>query len=38
MRSDTFFVEAGTVIASAKAYLNSLNKLHSKVERAHPQL
>ena len=26
------------VIASAKAYLNSLNKLHSKVERAHPQL
>jgi 2-isopropylmalate synthase len=26
------------VIASAKAYLNSLNKLHSKAERAHPQI
>jgi 2-isopropylmalate synthase len=25
------------VIASAKAYLNALNKLHSKSERAHPQ-
>lgn len=26
------------VVASAKAYLSGLNKLHSKVERAHPQL
>ncbi|ROH84547.1 2-isopropylmalate synthase [Pseudomethylobacillus aquaticus] len=26
------------VIASAKAYLNGLNKLHSKAERAHPQV
>jgi 2-isopropylmalate synthase len=25
------------VVASAKAYLNGLNKLHSKLERAHPQ-
>ncbi|MBT6392138.1 MAG: 2-isopropylmalate synthase, partial [Nitrosomonadales bacterium] len=26
------------VIASAKAYLNALNKLFSKLERAHPQI
>jgi 2-isopropylmalate synthase len=26
------------VIASVKAYLNALNKLHAKAERAHPQL
>ena len=26
------------VIASAKAYLNALNKLHSRMERAHPQV
>lgn len=26
------------VIASVKAYLNGLNKLHAKAERAHPQL
>ena len=26
------------VIASAKAYINALNKLHSKQERAHPQV
>ena len=26
------------VIASAKAYINGLNKLHSKSERAHPQV
>lgn len=26
------------VVASAKAYLNGLNKLHSKSERAHPQV
>jgi len=26
------------VVASAKAYLNALNKLHSKNERAHPQV
>ena len=26
------------VIASAKAYINALNKLHSKLERAHPQI
>jgi 2-isopropylmalate synthase len=26
------------VIASAKAYINALNKLHSKMERAHPQV
>ncbi len=26
------------VVASAKAYLNGLNKLHSKQERSHPQL
>jgi len=26
------------VVASAKSYLNALNKLHSKLERAHPQL
>ena len=26
------------VVASAKAYLNALNKLHSRLERAHPQL
>jgi len=26
------------VIASAKAYINGLNKLHSKLERAHPQV
>ena len=26
------------VVASAKAYLNALNKLHSKLMRAHPQL
>lgn len=26
------------VIASAKAYLNGLNKLHSRLERAHPQI
>ena len=26
------------VIASAKAYINALNKLHSKLERAHPQV
>ncbi|MEK0411606.1 MAG: hypothetical protein RJA03_119, partial [Pseudomonadota bacterium] len=25
-------------IASAKAYINGLNKLHSKLERAHPQV
>jgi 2-isopropylmalate synthase len=26
------------VVASAKAYLHALNKLHSKMERAHPQV
>jgi len=26
------------VVASAKAYLNALNKLHGKLERAHPQV
>jgi 2-isopropylmalate synthase len=26
------------VIASAKAYINALNKLHGKLERAHPQV
>ncbi len=26
------------VVASAKAYLNALNKLHSRLERAHPQI
>lgn len=26
------------VVASAKAYLSGLNKLHSKVERVNPQL
>jgi 2-isopropylmalate synthase len=26
------------VVASAKAYLNALNKLHSKMKRAHPQV
>jgi 2-isopropylmalate synthase len=26
------------VVASAKAYLHALNKLHSKRERAHPQV
>jgi 2-isopropylmalate synthase len=26
------------VIASAKAYISALNKLHSKYERAHPQV
>jgi len=26
------------VVASAKAYLNGLNKLHSRHERAHPQV
>ncbi|MCX7626969.1 MAG: 2-isopropylmalate synthase [Methylophilaceae bacterium] len=26
------------VIASAKAYINALNKLHSRLERAHPQV
>jgi 2-isopropylmalate synthase len=26
------------VIASAKSYLHALNKLHSKLERAHPQV
>ena len=26
------------VVASAKAYINALNKLHSKLERAHPQV
>ena len=26
------------VIASAKAYLNALNKLHEPIERAHPQV
>jgi len=26
------------VVASAKAYLNALNKLHGKQERAHPQV
>ena len=26
------------VVASAKAYLNALNKLHSKLERVNPQL
>jgi len=26
------------VVASAKAYLSALNKLHSKMERAHPQV
>jgi 2-isopropylmalate synthase len=26
------------VVASAKAYLNALNKLHGGAERAHPQL
>jgi 2-isopropylmalate synthase len=26
------------VVASAKAYLNALNKLYSKLERAHPQI
>ena len=26
------------VVASAKAYLNALNKLHSRLERAHPQV
>jgi 2-isopropylmalate synthase len=26
------------VIASAKAYINGLNKLQSKLERAHPQV
>lgn len=26
------------VVASAKAYLNALNKLHSRLERSHPQL
>jgi 2-isopropylmalate synthase len=26
------------VVASAKAYLHALNRLHSKLERAHPQL
>ena len=26
------------VVASAKAYINALNKLHAKLERAHPQV
>jgi 2-isopropylmalate synthase len=26
------------VVASAKAYLHALNKLHSRRERAHPQV
>jgi len=26
------------VVASAKAYLSALNKLHSKLERVNPQL
>jgi 2-isopropylmalate synthase len=26
------------VVASAKSYLNALNKLHSGTERAHPQV
>ena len=26
------------VVASAKAYINALNKLHSKLERLNPQL
>jgi 2-isopropylmalate synthase len=26
------------VVASAKAYLSAINKLHSKLERAHPQV
>ena len=26
------------VVASAKAYLSALNKLHSKFEKAHPQV
>ncbi|MGH8731799.1 MAG: alpha-isopropylmalate synthase regulatory domain-containing protein, partial [Burkholderiales bacterium] len=26
------------VVASAKAYLNALNKLHSKLERLNPQV
>ena len=26
------------VVASAKAYINALNKLHAKLERAHPQI
>ena len=26
------------VVASAKAYIHALNKLHSKLERAHPQV
>jgi 2-isopropylmalate synthase len=26
------------VVASAKAYINALNKLHSRLERAHPQV
>ncbi len=30
--------DTGIVIASAKAYLNGLNKLHSRLERAHPQV
>jgi len=25
-------------VASAKAYINALNKLYSKFERAHPQV
>jgi len=26
------------VVASAKAYINALNKLHSKLERVNPQV
>jgi 2-isopropylmalate synthase len=26
------------IVASAKAYLSALNKLHSKVERVNPQV
>jgi 2-isopropylmalate synthase len=26
------------VVASAKAYINALNKLHSKLERLNPQV
>ena len=34
----TFFALLAAVGFSAKAYLHALNKLHSKRERAHPQV
>ena len=37
VRAAVKFPDTDIVIASAKAYLNALNKLHSSLEKVNPQ-